>query len=148
MRSKSVALAGIAGLLACAPAAAVAKVKAGTFSGQTDKGAPVKFEVTRGKKLTGFSFRRVDLRCSDGDVVRLGKVASGPKKITVTKRGKFSFSVTYDDGDKWQVNGTIIRDRAKGKLRFTVRFNSDGDPTPDGEILCDSGTRRFTAKLR
>jgi hypothetical protein len=148
MRSKLVAVAGIAGMLAVVPAAGAAAVKAGDFAGKTDNGKPVAFKVTRGKKLTEFSFRRLKLSCTDGDVVPLGRVASGPDKFVITKAGKFSFTVGYDDGDKWDASGTIIGDRAKGKVRFTVRFDSDGNPTPDGDVVCDSGTRRFTAKLR
>jgi hypothetical protein len=148
MKSKLVAAAALAGLLVAAPAATGAAVKHGTFAGKTDAGQPVKFTVTRGKKLTDFSFKRFNLKCSDGDTVPLGQVASGPDKMTITSAGKFSFSVDYDDGDKWKASGTIIGKRAKGKLRFQVRFDSEGNPTPDGEVLCDSGTRRFTAKLR
>jgi len=147
MKSKLVAAAGIAGTLALAPAAG-AVVKAGDFAGKTDHGQPVTFKVTRGKKLTEFSFRRFKLSCTDGDVVPLGKVGSGPDKITITKAGKFSFDTSYEDGDKWTASGTINGARAKGKVRFTVRFDSEGNPSKDGEVLCDSGSRRFTARLR
>jgi hypothetical protein len=147
MRSKLVAVAGLAGLLACAPAAAGA-VSAGTYKGKTDRDQPVQFKVTHEGKLTGFAFKRLKLRCSDGDTVQLGRVDSGNDTLTITDAGKFSFSVTYDDGDKWTASGTIDGRRAKGKLRFRVRFDSDGNPTPDGSVLCDSGTRRFTAKNR
>jgi hypothetical protein len=146
MKSKLVAAAGIAGLLAMAPAATAA-VSSGTYKGRTDKDQPVRFKVTRKKQLTDFSFRRLKLRCSDGDSVPLGKVGSGPEKLTISAHGRFDFDVTYDDGDKWTASGKIKGERASGKLRFTVRFNSDGDPDPHGDVLCDSGTRHFSAKL-
>jgi hypothetical protein len=147
MRPKLISAAVFATALACAPGAGAA-VKAGTFKGKTDRDQPVQFEVTKDRKLTGFTFRRFELRCSDGDRVPVGRVGSGRSKLTITGSGKFSFTVDYEDGDRWTASGTIKGDRASGKLRFKVRFNSEGEPDPDGEVLCDSGTRRFKAALR
>src|SRR4051794_4453709 len=112
MKSKLVAVACAAGMLLGAPAALGASVKAGTFAGKLDRGQPVKFTVTRGKKLTGFWFKRLKLQCTDGDVVPVGSVSSGPDKLTITRAGKFSFTVSYDDGDEWKASGTIIGKRA------------------------------------
>jgi hypothetical protein len=147
MRSKLVAAAGIAGLLACAPAATAA-VSPGTFKGKTDHDQPVQFKVTRAGELTGFAFKRVKLRCSDGDRVPLSRVDSGREKLTISDAGKFSFTFSYDAGDRWSASGTIDGRKARGKLRFKVRFDADGNPTPNGSILCDSGTLRFSAKNR
>ena len=146
MRPKSLALAGIAGLIACAPAADAA-VRSGTFKGRTDTHQPVQFTVTKSKKVTDFAFRGVELNCSDGEYVKLGRIDSDDAKLTV-KRGKFSFSADYEDGANWRANGTILGRRAKGKLRFRVSFTAEGEPDPDGDVVCDSGTRRFEAKLR
>jgi hypothetical protein len=145
---KLVAVAGLAGVLACAPAAAAGATSAGTFKGKTDRDQPVEFKVTDAGQLTAFSFRRLKLKCSDGDTLRLGSVASGKDKLTITPAGKFNFSVSYDAGDKWTASGTIDGSRAKGKLRFRVRFDADGNAAPDGSVLCDSGRRRFSATLR
>jgi hypothetical protein len=147
MRPKLLCAAAVAALLACVPAAGAA-VKAGIFKGKTDRDQPVQFTVTKAGALKGFAFRRVVLRCNDGERIALGRVASGPTEITITPGGKFGFTVDYESGDTWSASGTIKGPRASGKLRFRVRFDSDGQPHPQGETVCDSGTRRFKAELR
>jgi hypothetical protein len=148
MRSKLVAAAGLAGLLVCAPVASAAAVSHGTFKGKTERHQPVQFKVTRAGELTGFAFKRVKLRCSDGDRLTLGQVDTGRERLAITDAGKFSFTFSYDAGDKWSASGTIDGRKAKGKLRFKLRFDEDGNPTPNGPVLCDSGALRFTAKNR
>ena len=147
MRPKPLCAAAVAALLLCVPAAGAA-VKSGTFKGSTDRDQPVRFTVTGDGALKGFSFRRVVLRCSDGERIALGRVSSGPTEITISPSGKFGFTVDYESGDRWTASGTIKGSRAKGKLRFRVRFDSEGRPHPQGETVCDSGTRRFKAELR
>jgi hypothetical protein len=148
MRPKLLVAAAFAALLACVPLAGAASPKAGTFKGKTDRDQPVRFKVTKGRTLTAFSFRGVVLRCNDGERMVLGRVGSGRSKITITPNGKFSFSADYKAGDRWSASGTIDGRRAKGKLRFRVRFDSDGNAHPQGETVCDTGTRRFEAELR
>jgi hypothetical protein len=147
MRPKLLAAAAIALLLAIVPIAGAAAPKAGTFKGKTDRDQPVRFAVTKDGALRGFSFRGVGLRCNDGQRMVLGRVGSGRSKITI-RGGKFSFSADYEAGDRWSASGTVNGGTAKGKLRFRVRFDSDGNAHPQGETVCDSGTRRFRAKLR
>jgi hypothetical protein len=147
MRPKLLCAAAVAALLACVPAAGAA-VKAGSFKGKTDRDQPVRFTVTKAGMLKSFSFRRVVLRCSDGERIVLGPVGSGPTPVTISRGGKFGFTVDYESGDTWSASGTIKGRSATGKLRFRVRFDSEGRPHPEGETVCDSGTRRFKAELR
>jgi hypothetical protein len=147
MRPKLLCAAAVAALLACVPAAGAA-VKAGTFKGRTDRDQPVQFTVTKAGTLKSFAFRRVVLRCSDGERIQLGRVGSGRTPVTITPGGKFGFTVDYESGDTWSASGTIKGSRATGKLRFRVRFDSEGEPHPQGETICDSGKRRFAAELR
>jgi hypothetical protein len=147
MSLKLLAAACAAGALAFVPAAEAA-VGSGTYKGKDDRKQGVQFKVTKAKQLVHFSYSRFKLSCSDGDRVPVKRADSGRSKLTITPSGKFSFTVTYADGDEWTASGTIKGKRAKGKIRFKVRFNAEGEPDPNGAVLCDSGTRRFTAKLR
>jgi hypothetical protein len=147
MSPKLLAAACAAGALAFAPAAEAA-VGSGTYKGKDDRKQAVQFKVTKDKRLVHFSYSRFKLSCSDGDRLPVKRAESGGSRLTITPGGKFSFTVSYDDGDEWTASGTIKGRRARGKIRFKVRFDAEGQPDPNGSVVCDSGKRRFTAKLR
>ena len=138
---------GVAVLLVSAVGAqAVANIDSGKYKGKTSKGNPVTFKVTKGKKLNHFTHKGLKMKCSDGDSFHLKKLDSGSDKLSILDNGKFGFSVTYDNGGKWTAKGRIKGRKAKGTLKMTVRFNSNNEADPNGNILCKSGTLKFTAK--
>jgi opacity protein-like surface antigen len=138
---------GVAVLLVSAVGAqAVANIDSGKYKGKTNKGNQITFKVTKGKKLTHFTHKGLKMKCSDGDSFRLKKLDSGKDKLSILDNGRFEFKVTYDNGGKWKATGRIKGRKAKGTLKMTVRFNSDNQADPNGNIFCTSGKLKFTAK--
>ena len=54
----------------------------------------------------------------------------------------------YANGGGWVASGRIKGRRAKGVLRARGRFTVDGEQHPRGSIRCNSGKRKFTARIR
>ena len=152
-RKRSLASLVAVALLAVSVAVAEAAVRPGTYRGKTDKGSPVAFKVTKkgdqGRRISRFRFSNVRLKCSDGTSgVTEKTIGSGPKKIRIGRRGRFGLVVRYTNGGRWTADGRIKGRRAKGVLRLRGRFTSDGEQSPRGSIRCDSGKRKFTARIR
>lgn len=148
MKRSLVPLTAIAVLLACAPALGAASIRTGTYKGKTDKGQPVRFKVTKSRKLVHFGFSKLRLKCSDGDVATVDPLESGPTRLPITKSGKFAVLATYDDGGIWGANGRIKGHKAKGWIRFQARFDANDQQVKDGAIVCDSGKRTFSARAK
>jgi hypothetical protein len=158
MKRAVIPAAGVAVLLACAPALGAATFPSGKYKGTTDKGWPVQFKVTARQPcstnatptacLVHFKFSKFVLKCSDGDTVKVDPLDSGPKKLTIRDTGKFGFTVTYKNGGRWTAKGKVKSNgKASGTVRLRVNFDaSTNKPDPNGSILCDSGKRPFTAK--
>jgi hypothetical protein len=148
MKHAVIPAAGVAVMLACAPALGAATVKSGKYTGTTDKGTPVSLKVTPSKQLVHFKFSKVTLKCTDGDsFVPKGTFDSGSKKLTITDSGKFGFTVTYQNGGRWTAKGKVKSNgKASGTLRFKVNFNEQSQADPNGSIVCDSGKRSFSLK--
>lgn len=152
-RKRWLATAGAVALLAVSVAVAGAAVRPGTYRGKTDKGSPVAFKVTKkgkqGRRISSFRFNKVTLRCSDGQNALTDKqISSGPKRIVIGRRGGFGLVVDYPNGGKWTADGRIKGGRAKGVLRLRGRFTTDGEQSRRGSIRCDSGKRKFIARIR
>ena len=143
-------IAGVTGVAVLLASAAVAQgapnIDSGKYKGKTKKGNPITLRVSKSKKLYRFTHNRVKMKCSDGDTFRLEKLSSGNKRLTILDDGKFGFKVEYDNGAYWTVRGKIKGNKATGVLRMKIRFNSNDQPDPDGNIRCTSGKLRFTAK--
>jgi len=132
-------------LLVAAPALGAPDIDSGTYKGKVKRGGPVKFKVTSEKKLTRFQFSKVTLKCSDGDRLKLPRLKTGGDELTITDAGRFDFTARYAGGAKWRAFGKIDGNRAKGKIRISVRFHRRDQGTPNGKIVC-AGTRSFRAK--
>ena len=144
--------AGVAVLLVSVTVAQAA-VRSGTYRGKTDRGTPVGFKVTKAKrgkrKISRFNFKRMRLKCSDGKPFTTeGTFTSGAKRLPIARNGKFSVIVTYRDGGKWVASGRIRGRRARGTLRLRVRFDDENIARPHGRVRCNSGKRKFTARVR
>jgi hypothetical protein len=145
---------GVVVLLAGAVGAqATANVDSGTYKGKVSKTNPdtgrkpvVTFKVTKSKKLNHFTHKGLYMKCSDGDHFNLQELDSGKKRLNIRDNGTFGFTVTYTNGGKWKVSGRIKGHKAHGTVKMTVRFNSDNNADPNGNILCTSGKRKWTAK--
>ena len=149
---------GVVVLLAGAVGAqATANVDSGTYKGKVTKKNPntgkkpvVTFKVTKSKHLVHFTHEGLYMKCSDGDHFNLQKLDSGggaKNRLSITDAGRFAFTVTYSNGGKWSVKGRITHGhKAKGTLKMTVRFNSDNQADPNGNIVCRSGKLKWTAK--
>jgi hypothetical protein len=153
MKRSLVATAGVCVALVCAAVAQAApNIDSGRYKGKTVKGkTPITFKVTKAKRLARFRFYRLRLRCTDGDRVPAGTrkrpLDSGPKSLTILDNGKFAFTVTYKNGGKWTARGTIKGNKAVGTLSMRVAFDSDtGQATPNGDVVCRSGKRKFRAR--
>ena len=132
-------------LAAAAPALAAPAIDSGTYKGNLKGGGSVQFKVTGDKQLTRFQFKGFKVKCSDGDRFRLPKLRTGGDRLYVTDAGRFEFTASYAGGVKWKAGGTIAGNRAKGKIRTTLRFNRRGQVRRNGAILCES-TRRFSVR--
>ena len=153
IRKRSLASAGAVALLAVSVAVAEAAVRPGTYRGKTDKGSPVAFKITKkgkqGRRISHFRFSKVRLKCSDGSgALNDRQISSGPKKIRVGRRGGFGLVVEYPNGGRWTADGRVKGKRARGVLRLRGRFTADGEQHPRGSIRCDSGKRKFKARIR
>jgi hypothetical protein len=131
---------------------AASSAPSGLYKGKTAKGKTrVSLRITKAKRLVHFRFRRIALKCSDDDTLRIpykDKLDSGPKRLKVYDNGTFAFRVSYDNGGNWTVHGRIRGKRATGRLRLKVRFNTDSRTDPHGKVVCDSGKRKFSARRR
>jgi hypothetical protein len=130
--------------------ALAAKPKPGLYSGATQQGKPVTFEVQRGARedsvgqyLEGRSKKRkvrnlewaVDAPCQSGQTVPAGGILGEAEKVR--KKGKFSYEVSLDF--TIEVEGKFTsKTRAKGRLRYTISTASNG--------YCDSGWVNWQAR--
>ena len=132
-------------LTAAAPALAAPAIDSGTYKGKLKSGGSVGFKITGDKQLVRFTFKGFKVKCSDGDSFRLPKLRTGADRLYVTDDGRFKFTARYRGGVEWTAGGTIAGNRAKGKIRATLRFNRRGQVRRNGAIRCES-TRRFSAR--
>jgi hypothetical protein len=136
-RRRAVAL--VLGALLLLPVFALAaKPKPGLYSGTTEQGEPVTFEVQRGagegsvdQYLEGRSKKRkvrnlewaVEAPCESGQTVQAGGILGEAEKVR--KKGKFSYERSLDF--TIAVEGKFTsKTRAKGRLRYTISTASDG----------------------
>ena len=139
--------AALLALVCAAPAGAA--VRSGVYKGSTDDGARVSFRVSDGgTRISRFEFRRLRMRCSDGDRFRSGRLSSGRRRARISSGGRFAITVRYSDGGRWTARGRIRAGAASGALRLRARFNQNDDAVPNGPIRCDSGRRKFSVRVR
>ena len=137
-------------LLLLPVSALAAKPKPGHYSGTTQQGDPVTFEVQRGahedsvdQYIEGRSKKRkvrnlewaVDASCESGQTVQAGGILDEAEKVS--KKGKFSYELSLDF--TIEVEGKFTsKTRAKGRLRYTISTVSNG--------YCDSGWVNWQAR--
>jgi hypothetical protein len=127
-----------------------ARVKKGSYSGETSQGLGVSFEVVKedgAKRLADIEFR-AELECSDGDsFTARGDVDD--QTFTITRKGRYGYTSTGAGGaSEYDFTGRIKgrKSRAKGEIRWTVRFNEQNQTDPNGSIVCDSGDVTYKAR--
>jgi hypothetical protein len=127
-------------------APALAKQGSLIFRGHTAQGMTVRLGRERSRT---WAFRyQARMRCSDGSTFN-----DDPFTDTViVRRGRFSERVNTSRGAvSTRVTGTLHGRTAKGTVRISERYsevpaaNGDTPLDPNGGILCDSGTVRWTA---
>jgi hypothetical protein len=129
---------------------AAAAVLPGQFRGRTAEGAAVSFRVLPTKQhVDGWTVARDRLDCDDGDEVRgPGFTTRRGHRIAIDSTDRFRFSGTRSNGAvRVRIVGRFdTARRATGTVRVIATFNRQDELDPAGEITCDSGRVRWTAR--
>jgi hypothetical protein len=139
-------------LLLLAPPAALAAAKpsfeTGDFAGSVAaKGKPpVAFTVTK-KRINKLDIDSQRVRCSNDMVGSINLPGTVEKRSLPIHKGRFTMKVTptgpYPAQAGTRVTGKLKKSRASGTVRMVFRYQ-----TGSGEkVVCDSGTRKWSAKL-
>jgi hypothetical protein len=139
-------------LLLLAPPAALAGGKpsfeTGDFVGSvaTKGKPPVAFNVTK-KRIRKLDIDSQRVRCSNGAVGSINLPGSAAKRSLPIHRSRFVMKVTasgpYPAQAGTRVTGKLRDRRASGTVRIVYRHET----APGVKVVCDSGTRRWSAKL-
>ena len=149
--TRSLRIGGVV-LLLLAPPAALAggkpKFETGDFLGSVAvKGKPpVEFTVTK-KRIKKLDIDSQRVRCSDDAVGSINLPGTVEKRSLPIRRSRFVMKVTasgpYPEQAGTRVTGKLKDRKATGTVRMVFRHQSG-----TGEkILCDTGTRKWSAKL-
>jgi hypothetical protein len=115
----------------------------GRYRGKTTQKLPVGFRVAKAR-VRSLTFT-IDLKCSDGSTSRA--IDSGFPSMPVSRSGRFSGNFDDSTGaENVRIAGRLIGKTARGTLRVTERLNARHQDAPKGKTLCDSRTRRYTAR--
>jgi hypothetical protein len=141
-------LSAVVAVFACLAAPALAKHSSLIFRGKTSQRMGVRLANERSQ---AWVFRyQARMRCSDGSTFTDDPFAD----TVIVRRGRFSERVTTSHGAvSTRVAGTVGRRVATGTIRISERYsevptaNGDTPLDPNGGILCDSGTVRWTARI-
>jgi hypothetical protein len=139
-------------LLLLAPPAALAGGKAhfetGDFVGSvaTKGKPPVEFNVTK-KRIRKLNIDSQRVRCSNGDRGSINLPGTVEKRSLPIHKGRFNMKVSasgpYPAQAGTRVTGKLKDTKASGTVRMVFhRETGDGK-----KVLCDSGTRKWRAKL-
>jgi hypothetical protein len=149
--SRSLRIGGLV-LLLIAPPAALAAAKpsfeTGDFAGSVAvKGKPpVAFTATK-KRINKLDIDSQRVRCSNDMVGSINLPGTVEKRSLPIHKGRFTMKVTptgpYPAQAGTRVTGKLKKSRASGTVRMVFRYQ-----TGSGEkVVCDSGTRKWSAKL-
>lgn len=146
------AVALLLGALLLLPSAALAaKPKPGHYSGTTEQGEPIAFDVqkprqdpfdpyiegtkrTKKRRVLNLEWA-VDAPCESGSTVQAGGILPGSEKVS--RKGKFSYAVSLAFTVEAKGKFTT-KTKAKGTLRYTIFTASNG--------YCDSGSVSWQAR--
>jgi hypothetical protein len=122
---------------------------AGTYRGLTSSDdihyRKLAFEVSR-RSVFDFRFESGH-RCSDGQLHRTGFVLKGKAAID-RSTGRFRFRLSSPAYEVARYSGRLKDDYAYGKLRIRYRTDPEGNPDPNGSLVCDTGRLTWRARLR
>jgi hypothetical protein len=142
----------VATLVGAMATAAFGAVRAGRYGGKTVQDARVSFTVLANKRfVVRYRLEGAVLDCSNNDSIQLeGFTTPLSNRIPIrASTGRFSFGVESGDVSVGaEVTGTIRSPRAFGTIRMAARLNDQGELDPNGDITCDSGSVRWTARRR
>ncbi len=139
-------------LLLLAPPAALAGAKptfeTGDFVGSvaTKGRPPVDFNVTK-KRIRKLDIDSQRVRCSNGDVGSINLPGTVEKRSLPIHKARFRMKVTasgpYPANAGTRVTGKLKDTKASGTVRIVLRRET----APGVKVICDSGTRKWSAKL-
>jgi hypothetical protein len=107
---------------------------------------PVEFNATK-KRIKKLDIDSQRVRCSDDAVGTINLPGTAEKRSLPIHKGRFAMKITapgpYPAQAGTRVTGKLKDSRASGTVRMVFRHE-----TGSGEkVLCDSGTRKWSAKL-
>jgi hypothetical protein len=125
-------------------ALAAPSYEAGPYVGSVAvKGSPpVAFTATR-KRVKELEVDSVRARCSDGATGALN-LPDPTKRSAAVKKGRFEIRVKSGLNAGTRITGRLKGRRASGTIRIVLRRGEPGQP---GATTCDTGKRKWTAKL-
>ena len=137
-------LVSVVALALAVPAHAAVRPTPGTYAGKAG-GVAVSFRVTSARTLQKLRTGRLIARCADGRRVGVKLQATGSRWTVAARRGAYRSTVGVGNatrrGTLWVRARFTSRTRARGTIRNRFRYRATG-------IACDTGTRRFTVRLR
>ena len=122
-------------------AAQAATPERGRHEGRTDQNQFLKFKVAADRRhVAEFAVGAVSMNCSDGSQFGEPVPSTGRKRrFKIDSKGRF----TIERRD-YRVRGRVSGRRATGTVRMASRLpSSDG-----GTVACDSGTVKWSTRLR
>jgi hypothetical protein len=138
-------------LLVAAPAALAGgkpSFETGDYFGSvaTKGKPPVAFNATK-KRIRKLDIDSQRVRCSDNAVGSINLPGTVEKRSLPIHKGRFSMKITasgpYPDQAGTRVTGKLKDTKASGTVRMVYRRET----APGVKVLCDSGTRKWRAKL-
>ena len=146
MRGRRRLAAIVAALLVLAAPALAATFTPGKYGGKTKQGKKISFKANaETNEITSLKFKERG-KCNNGDRSR---GAQGPLSTDIADSGKFHITGTSTSGaTKLTFNGKISGSKAHGSFTVKSRFNSAGNPDPNGSVKCTTGKVKWSAKKR
>ena len=128
---------------------AQAAITPGTYKGSVEGAGSIVLKIDSKKRLVKFVRTKITVKCDDGTSATNSKITT-TGVAPIKSDGTFVWKADAEDvaasGHNWRLAGTVRSPNASGTLKETVRFDSAGEPDPNGSVSCTTGKLRWSAK--